>query len=229
MDTIKILLGATVALLLAAVVLSWKNLQHNVDQAPPDELARVRKQLTELEVENQRLATERELQNLRGANPAGGEAAVVPVPRTDKMAELEKRLADTEDKLAATQADKEKSERDAKVAKDEAGLIAQRDLEKRDKELRRARMIADAMVMATVKEFVQNDQVGSFAVIEIQRPENVQPGTILAVRRKTGILCQLRVDEITGKEAVANPLQGTSFGSSIDLQPGDELIVPPAF
>lgn len=231
MDTIKILLGATVALLFAAVVLSWNNMKRGVENAPPEELARVKRQLAELELENQRLATERELDKLRVATPPNNDADAVTTTavKTDKMSELEARLAETEAKLAEAAAAKDKAERDATVAEGEAGLIAQRDLESRDKELRRARQIKDALLIARVKEFVENEEVGSFAVIEIDRPDNVQPGTVLGVRRNTGILGQVRVDDINGNEAIANPVAGTFFGGNIDLKPGDELIVPPPF
>ena len=57
-------------------------------------------------------------------------------------------------------------------------------------------------------------------------PEQVQPDTILAIRRKTGILGQLKVTSIEGTEAVASPLPG--FGP-IQPEAGDELILPPRF
>ena len=233
MDTIKILLGATVALLFAAVVLSWNNMRQGVAGAKPEELARVHQQLAELELENQRLATERELQNLRTATPTAAVPGAPTTPatpaRTDRMADLEARLAETEAKLAETETEKGKAERDAQVAKNEAGLIAQRDLESRDKTLRRARQIKDALLIARVKEFIESEEVGSYAVVEIERPENVQPGCMLGVRRNTGILGQVRIDEVTGTEAVANPVAGTFLGGPVDLKPGDELIIPPPF
>lgn len=227
MDTIKILLGATVALLFAAVVLSWNNMKRGVENASPEELARVRQQLAELELENQRLATEKELENLRTANPPAAEPTR-PV-QADKMEQLEARLAETEARLAEASTEKEKAERDATVAQKEAGLIAQRDLESRDKELRRARQIRDALLIARIKEYVENEELGSFVVIEIERPDNVQAGSVLGVRRNTGILGQVRVDQVNGNEAIANPVGGTFFSGNIDLKPGDELIIPPAF
>ena len=230
MDTIKILLGATVALLFAAVVLSWSNMKHGVAGASPDELTRVRQQLAELDKESQHLATERELQNLRASNQAATEATTAAKPaRSDKMAELEARLAETEAKLAETETDKGKAQRDAKVAEKEAGLIAQHEIESHDKQLRRARQIKDALLIAKVKQYVENQEVGSFAVIEIERPENVQPGSVLGVRRNTGILGQVKVGEVTGSEAVANPVISSFQGAPVDLKAGDELIIPPPF
>jgi len=228
MDTIKILLGATVALLFAAVALSWSNMKNA--STSPEELTRVRQQLVDLDLETQRLATERELQNLRTASPPPSETATAAKPaRTDKELELEERLAEAQAKLAETETQKGKAERNAKVAEKEAGFIAQHDLEGRDKQLRRARQIKDALLIARIKQFVVNEEVGSFAVIEIERPENVQTGATLGVRRNTGILGQVRIGEITGTEAVANPVASSFQGGPVDLKAGDELIIPPSF
>jgi hypothetical protein len=57
-------------------------------------------------------------------------------------------------------------------------------------------------------------------------PEQVQQNTILAIRRKTGILGQVKVTSIEGGEAIASPLPG--FGP-IRPDVGDELILPPRF
>ena len=50
MDTMKLLLGATIALLLGALAVSWQGMNSGVKNAPPDELARLKKQVTELRV-----------------------------------------------------------------------------------------------------------------------------------------------------------------------------------
>jgi hypothetical protein len=236
MDMMKILLGATVALLLAAVVLSWQRMRDDSANPAPEDLARVEQQIADLKVEQQRLATERELRALR-ANPAPiapPSAAALPSKKEpaaepDRIAELENRLADAEKRLIAGANQTAKLERDKEVARDEAGLLAQRDLESRDKELRRARQIAQALLIANVAEYVENPDVGSFAVIEIQRPENVQVGTVLDLRRNTGVLGKLQVGEITGSQAVANPIPGSFPGGRVEIQPGDELIIPPPF
>jgi hypothetical protein len=241
MDTMKILLGATVALLLAAVVVSWQNMREQSANAAPDDLARVEAQIQQYKIEEQRLAAERELRALRAATPnltavpapapstantvavpPGQAATAVPTAQPDRTADLEQRLRDAEEKAA-------KLERDKNVARDEAGVIAQRDLEKHDKELRRARLIKQALLIATVTEFVENPDIGSFAVIKVERPENVQPGTILDIRRNTGVLGKLKIGELNGEEAIANPIPASFMGGPVDIRPGDELILPPPF
>ena len=57
-------------------------------------------------------------------------------------------------------------------------------------------------------------------------PEQVQTGAIVAIRRKTGILGQLKVSDVTAEGAIANPLPG--FGP-VQPQVGDELILPPQY
>ena len=223
----KILLGATVALLLAAVVLSWKKMQDDNRNESPEEIARVEQQITQLRLEQERLKAEKQLRDLRSETTA---AAPAPAPANpDKVSELETKLAETQAKLAEAEAGTTKAERDASVAEEEAGLIAQRDLESRDRDLRRARQISQALLIATVTEFVEDEQLGSFAVIAVQRPESVQPGTVLDVRRNTGILGKLKVSEISGSEAIANPVPESFFGGKVEIQPGDELIIPPPF
>jgi hypothetical protein len=237
MDTMKILLGATIALLLAAVVLSWQKMREDSANAPAEEVARVEAEIQQLKVEQQSLEAERELRALRASTPVTtapnvtvpanplatpGQAAPGTASQPDRMTELEKQLQEAKEKAA-------KLEREKKVAQDEAGLIAQRDLEKRDEGLRRARLIKQALLIATVKEYVENPDVGSFATIRIERAENVQPGTILDIRRNTGILGKVKVGEIMGDEAIANPLPESFMGGPIDIRPGDELILPPPF
>ena len=115
---------------------------------------------------------------------------------------------------------------DKQLATDEDGLIAQRGLESKDGELRRARLIGDALLMGRIREYVEDPKMGGFITFEILMPEQVQKGTILAIRRKTGILGQLKVSDITSEGAIANPLPG--FGPA-KPQAGDELILPPDY
>ena len=219
MDTMKLLLGATVALLLGALAVSWQGMTTGVKNTPPDELARLKKQIDELRLEQDKLQREKQLQQLRST----------PEPATTpSAAEIEAMKAQLEANnaaLAAIEAEKE-SARDSKLAQDEEGLLSQRDLEKGDTELKRARMIAQALLIGSVGEYVEDPQYGGFITFDILMPEQVQVGTILAIRRKTGILGQLKVSEVTPEGGIANPLPG--FGP-VQPQPGDELILPPQY
>ncbi len=55
-------------------------------------------------------------------------------------------------------------------------------------------------------------------------PEHVQVGTVLAIRRKTGILGQVKITDISAEGAIGSPMPG--FGP-VEPQSGDELIIPP--
>jgi hypothetical protein len=140
------------------------------------------------------------------------------------MEQMKAQLAANQAALAQIEAEKANAARDAKVAQDEEGLLSQRDLEKGDNELRRARMIAEALLIGRVQEYVEDAEYGGFVTFQILMPEQVQPGTILAIRRKTGILGQLKVSEVTAEGGIANPLPG--FGP-VNPEVGDELILPP--
>lgn len=223
MDTIKLLLGATIALLLAAVVISWQGMVQGVRDTPADEIARLQKQVTELRLEGDRLKQERELQQLRSAAPVS--SAPAPLSSSERQA-LEDQLAAKEAALKSIEEEKAKAVRDADTYRDEAGFVAGRELEKNDSELRRARLISDALVMARVREFVDDPQLGGFVTVEILMPENVQQGTVLAIRRKTGIIGQIRISEITSEGTIGNLLPGIA---KFVPEPGDELILPPEY
>ena len=221
MDTMKLLLGATVALLLGALAMSWQGMNNGIKNTSPDEIARLKKQVAELRQEQDNLQLERHLQQLKATTPPPAPAA--------NAAEIEALKAQSEaNKLALAQleADKDKAKRDAKVAQDEEGLLSQRDLEKGDAELRRARMIGEALLIGKVKEYVEDAQFGGFITFEIAMPEQVQVGTILAIRRKTGILGKLKVSDVSAEGGIANPLPG--FGP-IQPKVGDEIILPPQY
>jgi hypothetical protein len=223
MDTMKLLLGATIALLLAAVAISWQGMKQGVRDTPADEISRLQKQVTELRIEQDRLAKEKQLQQLRSAEPVA--VAPAPVSNAERDA-LQAELAAKDAALKDIEAAKAKVERDADTFRDEAGLIGQRELEKSDTELRRARLIGEALVMGRVKEYAEDPAVGAFVTLEILMPENVQSGSILAVRRKTGIIGQVKVSEITTEGAIGNLMPG--FGQ-FKPQSGDELILPPQY
>lgn len=214
-----ILLGATFALLLAAVVLSFMGMQDGVKNTPKDEILRMQTQIEQLRIEQERLALQRQLLDARST----------PVPETAGPSEMEKmkeELARKEAEIAALAEQKDDAEKKADTFRDEAGLIGQRKLEESDNELRRSRMIRDALLIGKVSSFVANAEVGNFVTIEVVMPEHVQSGAILAIRRNTGILGRVKVSDVTAEGAVASPMPG--FGQ-IEPQVGDELIIPPQF
>lgn len=220
MDTMKLLLGMTVALLLAAIAVSWQGMKTGVKNTSSDELARLEKQIKDLQHEQDKLAIERQTQLLRTA------PAPAPV-QTANSAEIEAMKAQVEEsKAAVAKLEADRMQRDAKLADSEELLLDQRNIEQTDTELRRARMISEALLIGRVREYVADAQYGGFVTFDVLMPEQVQSGTILAIRRKTGILGNLKVSEVAADGAIANPQAG--FGP-IQPQVGDELILPPQY
>jgi hypothetical protein len=231
MNTMKILLGATIALLVAGLVYSWSAQTAGRRNAAPTELAKQQQTLAEIRLEIERVKAERELSELRqGAGSAGGATAPTPSAseEANRISEMEALLRKTEEEKAALANDKEKAERNAQVARDEAGQVGQRAIESRDRVQRRARQISEALVAAVVIE-AASDEFGAFIVLQVKMPENSKVGSVLGVRRNDGIIGQLRITDSSPEGAIATPVVGTFFGGPIDVKQGDELIVPPQF
>ena len=193
MDTMKLLLGATIALLLGALAVSWQGMKTGVNNTPRDEVSRLEKQIKELRAEQDALKMQRDLQLLR--------SSTVDTPSN-----------------SATDIEAMKFQ----VAENIEG----RKLEAGDVQLRRARMISQALLIGRVKEYVEDAQYGGFVTLDVLMPDQVQAGVTLAIRRKTGLLGQLKVSEVTPEGAIASPMPG--FGPA-KPQVGDELILPPQY
>ena len=149
---------------------------------------------------------------ITAANPATGESAPT-------RAQLEEELA--------------KAEQENELLKQEAreGLISKSMIESAKKQKARASTVKQAWLQAKVIEWVAkqpDQQSGGFAIIELHR--DMPPGTVLAIRRQSGIYGRLMVDHIyTDKnQASANPVRGTfPDGEAPEINPGDELIIAP--
>lgn len=218
MDTMKLLLGATIALLLGALAVSWQGMKTGVRNAAPDEIARLEKQVKELRAEQDKLEFEKQMQQLRG------NAVNTPTVASTAAADLAAIRAQMEARAAEDAEARVK--RDAKVADAEVLELDKRNLEGKDAELRRARMISQSLLIGRIREYVESPQGGDFVTFEVLLPEQVQVGAVVAIRRKTGILGQLKVSDVTTEGAIANPLPG--FGPVKPLV-GDELILPPQY
>ena len=216
MDTLKILLGATLALVLGLLITFATRMKEDVRGASKDDIAKMRQQLFEIEQEMERLRIEKERKILREAAEEPASSDVV----TREQAEADH--AALEARLKQLEAEATEARIDAERAEEEALLLNQRTAEDRDKEARRARLISEAMLIARIAHWQEDPTLGDFAVLEVVSPDNVQAGTELAIRRNGGILGTLRVGEITIEGAIANPV--TRF-NEVKPQPGDELIL----
>ena len=221
MNMMSVLLGATGILLIAAFALSFGSLNKGVaDGTTKEEIAALKAEILALE------AQERQLIALRYDNATVSAAAPV-VENTLTAAEEDALLAAENDALKSQIEDLEsqvaESEKKADVYRDEAGLVGQKAIGQHNSDQRRARVVREAMLIATVTEWSAEQ---GFAVLSIQKPDSAQQGTILGIRRNSGILGTVKISQIyEGGQAIADP---EIFPNGVtDIQPGDELIIPP--
>lgn len=223
MDTLKILLAATVALLVGALAVALNKNGGSGKDEEKTEIAKINLEIEKLRMERENLEQQRQLQNLRDANRVA--VAPAPAPAISDQAAMDK-IRELEAQNAALEASNAKAERKVDVLDKEAAYMSGAGaaiLSGHDKSERRARQISNAMLMATVKEW-HDDDLGGFAVINIVEASTVQVGTVLSVRRKSGILGKLRVEKIEADGVIASA--STAFpGPKPDA--GDDLILDP--
>lgn len=219
MDTIKILLGATVAVLLGALAMSWKNFRVQEKNEPDAELRKIETQIAEIRLEQERLRLER-MRILTGEVPAAGPASEVVTDPAD--------LPDT----GASYQDEEVADATLRPAtpvspdlvppaagdtaapsEDEPVPLAN--------ESQRADAIKNAPVVAKVGQWVDQE---SFAEIQVVDANVVKTDVILCVRRNSGILGRLKVGIVEGGDAIAS---ATAAFAGPKPEAGDELIIEP--
>ncbi len=214
MNIIQILLGATAALLLAALGFSYMSMRSGEDGDNR------KQQAVALLQEN--ASYKAELQRLRSGQPLTAPVAPVIPPvtvSTEKLQEIE-----IQNKLLREQI--LRSEKKVEQAEEETLAMNERHAEKYDKAARRARLIGQAMLMAQVQEVAE--QEGIFVIVlNVKRPQSVRMNTELAIRRGTGIIGRVVISNIDEGAVFADPLPGTFPGGSVDVKVGDELIIPP--
>jgi len=222
----KILLGATVALLIGALAMSYSGMKQGVADAPKEEQARIKLQIAELNLEVEKLKAEKAQQSATPTTYAPAAPIAPAIPTDSELANIRAQLAEKDAAIQKLEKDKNKAERNAKLSDEEISALAVEKIESHDGEQRRARLIAQALPVAVVKEYAEDPQNGDFAVLETIKPEQVQVqvGDILGIRKKTGILGQLKVTRIDPEGIIATVMPG--FGP-VKPQVGDELIVPP--
>jgi hypothetical protein len=216
MDTIKILLGMTVALLLGALAMSWKGFQQEQRETPTDELAKVQREIDQIRIERERLKLERERLLL---GDVAGRAAAVPDPlpapaaavAPAPMAVIPEPLGETAPAPPAALPPPPADLPAPAVAAAAAGTGDER-----------ARKIAAAPVVAKIAEWVEDPTAGSFATLEVLDPVAAKAGAVLCIRRNSGILGRLKVSKDT--PGVADTTM--QFGD-VKPKPGDELILEP--
>ncbi|MBU6327968.1 MAG: hypothetical protein KGQ89_10080, partial [Verrucomicrobia bacterium] len=161
MDTIKMLLAATTALLLGAFAWNWYNQRGEIKNAPANEVARIRLQLEEIKREELNLNAEKRLREMGIGSATPNNVSQPTQPSPSAVEEKEAKLREIEARNKALQDELDMKLKESEVKKQEDVLLEVKDLEKTDKELRRARQIKEALLMAKVSEYVNNPNTGS--------------------------------------------------------------------
>ncbi len=213
MNIMKVTIGATFALLIASLFMSIKAMKNAEIRDPAAlEIARLEKRQAQLEA-----AILKGTSNNRQTFTAQLNTPSVIKQAAAKQADLSE-LEKIRKELAELRKDRDEIE-------EKAAVIVEDDLASRPvKNDRRTSLIQSALVMARITEY---DNINKIAGIEIERIGNVNTGDILGIRRNSGIIGRLTVGMIDRNQGVADPLPGTFMGGAVDIQLGDELILPP--
>lgn len=146
----------------------------------------------------------------------------------EEITDLDAAIDEADREFVASQRETENDlhRREEEVLRTAAGVAWQSQNAQAAKNSARAKTIQEAYLIARITHY---DEEHMFAVADILDADNAAPGTVLAIRRRTGIYGQVTVDHVPNSaQAIVNPIANTFLGEEgIDIQPGDELIVPP--
>ena len=210
MNVMNVIIGSTFALLVAGFFISYSSMNNSEINDPKAlEVARLEKREAQLESALLKGTNRGFSNNFTNHSPLQ-QAANQQVNTT----ELER----VRDELSAL-----KNERDM-IEDQAAAVIADALGAKPASNDRRANLIKSALVMASITEY---DNINKIAGVEILRVGNVNTGDVLGIRRNSGIIGRLTIGMIDRNQGIADPLPGSFMGGSIDIQLGDELILPP--
>lgn len=207
----KIIIIATFSLLIAGLIISFQSMKKNEITDPRSlEIERLENRIAQLENAQQQTTTELGIaevlkQETKLEEQARAQAA---------QAELER----TRQELARLK--NENEEKEALIEESKEALAAP------IKPNGRANLIVTALVMARVNEFSAEANI---AGINIEQTGSVNTGDVLGIRRNSGIIGRVMVGRIDMGRAIADPIPGSFLNGQIDIQVGDELILPPQY
>ena len=206
MDTIKIMLGMLVALLVGALAMSWKGFRQEVRDTPKKELAEVQRQIAEIEQQRKLLHEEKERMMLGVPLAQKGPTDTPVIPEVAPQDAPE---------TGAVFEDDEPSKEVVPETPDRPAMPSAED---------RAKAIAAAPVVGKITEWVEDPNLGAFATLQVIDAAAVKAEAVLSVRRGTGLLGKLKVSEVAPEGALASP---TAVFGEVKPKVGDELIVEP--
>jgi hypothetical protein len=214
MNVMNVMIGSTFALLVAGLFISYSSMKSQpAESSAALEIARLEKR--EAELDAALIKGKAELQGYTSQFETAP-TQFTQAPQETSISELEKVRAELQ---SLKQERDDIEEKAAEVIEDALsnGAPAPKS---------RSNLIDTALVMARITEY---DNVNKVAGIHIERVGNVNTGDTLGIRRNSGIIGRLTIGMIDRNQGVADPLPGSFMGGSIDIQEGDELILPPDY
>lgn len=211
----KVAIGTAITILIACIVMGYVQMKHNSTDNPQVlEIERLKKREAQLETALQSAPAH---QNTPSSinSPAGLEQVA---EQQAQLKELERVRAE----LKKFNAMRDEVEEKANVIVEATEIKALDPLDKRSK--RRASLIKSALVMASISKYDTNAKI---AEIKIHNVGNVNTGDILGIRRNSGIIGRVSVSTVEREQGIADPIPASFMSESIDINPGDELILPP--
>ena len=217
MNVMNVMIGSTVALLVAGLFISYSNMKNTiVDDPAALEIARLEARKSDLEAALIKGKVNQQTYTTQFTPPTNPLERIAH--QQSNINELEK---------VRTELQELKNERDK--IEDKAAEVIEDALANSSPPApanNRSNLIKTALVMARISEY---DVVNKVAGIQIERIGNVNTGDILGIRRNSGIIGRLTTGTIDRNQGIADPLPGSFLGGTIDIQQGDELILPPDF
>ena len=210
----KIIIGSTFALLIACLFISISAMKNGTISDPVElEIARLEKRKAQLES-----ALVKGSANNQGFTNTFNSASPIEKAAAQQadLSELERVRVELSELRDA------RNDIEEKAAVLVEGALSNKPPVKKG----RANLVKSALVMARITEY---DNVGKIAGIKIERVGNVNTGDVLGIRRNSGIIGRVTIGMIDRSEGVADPLPSSFMSGTIDIQVGDELILPPAF
>lgn len=226
MNTTNILLGMTSILIVVAFALSFGGLTKGRDNsASKEELAQLKKDIEKVEAQNRLFEVNRARSIRTNYPPVSNTPAPLPIApgpvatsapdqaTLDKIAELERKNKELEE---------------ARVALEQENNMANKERDEiRIKQTMAAKKISMAMDMGTV---VKADKEQAIVIYTPSaNAPSFQPGKLLAVRRNTGIIGTIVVEQLdaSGQYLATMRPHGYSPDGYPDIKPGDTIIIDP--
>jgi hypothetical protein len=206
-DMLKIFFGLVAALLLGALVHTWKDFKAARANEPKEKVDEVRREITLIREVQAKMQQDRD----RITGVALPTSAAEPVTVSTDASGIDLAAVDAASSLGEEDPSTQAAEAAPRPAPDESPPGD------------RAALIAAAPVVAKIAEWVEDPVIGQFATLVVIDPK-LTPGTIVAIRRNNGILGRLKIEEITAEGTLANPV--TTF-QEVKPQKDDLLIIEP--